>query len=71
MDWKNLTPGAWPITSFDVREKRAFKIDALIELLLDISKEENNLSQNAGLWVHAQKFFDEAQECDEILDTLR
>lgn len=71
MDWKHLTPGVWPITSFEVREKRAFKIDALIELLLDISNETDNLSQNAGLWVHAQKFFEEAQECDEVLDTLR
>jgi len=59
------------ITSFDIREERALKIDSLIELLLDISQETNNLSQNAGLWVHAQRFFDEAQECDEILDTLR
>jgi hypothetical protein len=59
------------ITTFDVREERALKIDALIELLLDISQETNNLSQNAGLWVHAQKFFDEAQECDEVLDALR
>jgi hypothetical protein len=59
------------ITTFDVREERALKIDALIELLLDISQETNNLSQNAGLWVHAQKFFDEAQECDEVLDTLK
>jgi hypothetical protein len=57
--------------SSDVREIRAYRIDALIELLLDISHEKNNLSQNAGLWVHAQKFFDDAQECDEILDTLR
>jgi hypothetical protein len=54
-----------------VREVRAYRIDALIELLLDISQETNNLSQNAGLWVHAQKFFDEAQECDEVLDALR
>ena len=59
------------ITSFDIREERALKIDSLIELLLDISQETNNLNQNAGLWVHAQRFFDEAQECDEILDTLR
>ena len=57
--------------SSEVRDIRAYRIDALIELLLDISQEENNLSQNAGLWVHAQKFFDEAQECDEVLDTLR
>ena len=57
--------------SYDVREVRAYRIDALIELLLDISQETNNLSQNAGLWVHAQKFFDEAQECDEILDTIK
>jgi hypothetical protein len=59
------------ITPFDMREERALKIDALIELLLDISQETNNLSQNAGLWVHAQRFFDEAQECDEILDTIK
>jgi hypothetical protein len=57
--------------SSDVREIRACRIDALIELLLDISQETNNLSQNAGLWVHAQKFFDEAQECDEVLDTIK
>jgi hypothetical protein len=57
--------------SSDVRDVRAYRIDALIELLLDISQETNNLSQNAGLWVHAQKFFDEAQECDEVLDTLK
>lgn len=57
--------------SSDVREVRAYRIDALIELLLDISQETNNLSQNAGLWVHAQKFFDEAQECDEVLDTIK
>ena len=57
--------------SSDVREVRAYRIDALIELLLDISHETNNLSQNAGLWVHAQRFFDEAQECDEVLDTLK
>lgn len=57
--------------SSDVREVRAFKIDALIELLVDISQETNNLSQNAGLWVHAQRFFDEAQECDEVLDTIK
>ena len=57
--------------SSDVRDVRAYRIDALIELLLDISKEKNNLTQNAGLWVHAQKFFEEAQECDEVLDTLR
>ena len=54
-----------------MRDVRAYRIDALIELLLDISQEKNNLTQNAGLWVHAQKFFDEAQECDEVLDTLR
>lgn len=59
------------ITSFDIREERALKIDSLIELLLDISKETDNLNQNAGLWVHAQRIFDEAQECDEILDALR
>lgn len=59
------------ITTFDVREERALKIDALIELLLDISQETNNLSQNAGLWVHAQRFFDEAQEYDEVLDALK
>lgn len=59
------------IAPFDMREERALKIDALIELLLDISQETNNLSQNAGLWVHAQRFFDEAQECDEVLDTLK
>lgn len=57
--------------SSEVRDVRAYRIDALIELLLDISQEKNNLTQNAGLWVHAQKFFDEAQECDEVLDTLR
>jgi hypothetical protein len=57
--------------SSDVRDVRAYRIDALIELLLDISQETNNLSQNAGLWVHAQRFFDEAQECDEVLDTLK
>jgi len=59
------------ITPFDVREERALKIDALIELLLDISQETNNLSQNAGLWVHAQRFFDEAQGCDEVLDAIK
>lgn len=59
------------ITASDVRAARAYRIDALIELLLDISHETNNLSENAGLWVHAQKFFDEAQECDEVLDTLK
>lgn len=57
--------------SSEVRDVRAYRIDALIELLLDISQETNNLSQNAGLWVHAQKFFDEAQECDEVLDKLK
>lgn len=57
--------------SSNVREERALKIDALIELLLDISQEQNNLSQNAGLWVHAQRFFDEAQECDEVLEAIR
>ena len=51
--------------SSDVREVRAYRIDALIELLLDISHETNNLR------VHAQRFFDEAQECDEVLDTLK
>lgn len=55
----------------DVRDARAYRIDALIELLLDINQETNNLSQNAGLWVHAQKFFDDAQECDEVLDKLK
>ena len=65
---REIIPG---MDSSEVRDIRAYRIDALIELLLDISQEENNLSQNAGLWVHAQKFFDEAQECDEILDTLR
>lgn len=63
-----------PIFDMDsskVREERALKIDALIELLLDISQEQNNLSQNAGLWVHAQRFFDEAQECDEVLEAIR
>lgn len=59
------------ITPFDVREERALKIDSLIELLLDISQEQNNLSQNAGLWVHAQRIFDEAQECDEVLDAIK
>jgi hypothetical protein len=59
------------ITTFDVREERALKIDYLIGLLLDISQETNNLNQNAGLWVHAQRFFDEAQECDEVLDALK
>ncbi len=59
------------ITPFNMREERALKIDALIELLLDISQETNNLSQNAGLWVHAQRFFDEAQECDEVLDSIK
>lgn len=63
-----------PIFDMDsskVREERALKIDALIELLLDISQEQNNLSQNAGLWVHAQRIFDEAQECDEVLDAIK
>ena len=68
---KSLTNGVYKITSTNLREERAFKIDALIELLLNISQEKNNLNQNAGLWVHAQRFFDEAQQCDEILDTLR
>jgi hypothetical protein len=54
-----------------MREVRAVRIDALIELLLDISQETNNLRQNAGLWVHAQRFFEEAQECDEVLDKLK
>jgi hypothetical protein len=57
--------------SYDVREVRAYKIDILIGLLLDIRVETKNIGKNAGLWVHAQKFFDEAQECDEVLDALR
>jgi len=59
------------LRSCDMREVRAVRIDALIELLLDISQETNNLRQNAGLWVHAQRFFEEAQECDEVLDKLK
>ena len=71
MDSKNLTIGVKRITSIEIREARAFKIDALIKLLIDISEETANLSNNAGLWVHAQRFFEEAQQCDELLDALK
>lgn len=55
----------------DVVGVRTDKIDTLIGLLLDIRVETKNLGRNAGLWVHAQKFFDEAQECDEIMDIMK